>query len=111
MGLLRRSTTLLFALARVMMAQPQWPANSQASLQLFKTNLFGMLFSLCYALLKFERFCSCKSFSNAKWLKRCTKSRLVKMYTSAKKTAWLKSCIKEDVSNPGEKKMLSCRFM
>ena len=25
--------TLLFALARVMMAQPQWPANSQASLQ------------------------------------------------------------------------------
>ena len=33
------NTTLLFALARVMMAQPQWPVNSQASLQLLKTNL------------------------------------------------------------------------
>ena len=32
-------TTLLFALARVVMAQPQRPANGQASLQLFKTNL------------------------------------------------------------------------
>ena len=32
-------TTLLFASARVVMAQPQWPANGQASLQLFKTNL------------------------------------------------------------------------
>ena len=31
-------TTLLFALPRVMMAQPQRPANGQASLQLFKTN-------------------------------------------------------------------------
>ena len=28
-----------FALARVVMAQPQWPANGLASLQLFKTNL------------------------------------------------------------------------
>ena len=35
------NTTSLFALARVMMAQPQWPANSQASLQLFKTNLLS----------------------------------------------------------------------
>ena len=33
------NTTLLFALARIVMAQPQWPANGQASLQLFKTNL------------------------------------------------------------------------
>ena len=33
------NTTLLFAFARVVMAQPQWPANGQASLQLFKTNL------------------------------------------------------------------------
>ena len=33
------NTTLLFALARVTMAQPQWPANGQALLQLFKTNL------------------------------------------------------------------------
>ena len=32
-------TTLLFALARVVMAQSQWPADGQASLQLFKTNL------------------------------------------------------------------------
>ena len=38
-----RPTTLLFALARVMMAQPQWSANSQASLQLFKTNLLSSL--------------------------------------------------------------------
>ena len=29
---------------------------------------------------------------------------------SAKKTAWLKSCIKEDVSSP-EEKTLSCRSM
>ena len=37
------NTTLLFALARVMMAQPQWPANSQALLQLFKTILLSSL--------------------------------------------------------------------
>ena len=35
----KHNTTLLFALARVVMAQPQWSANGQASLQLFKTNL------------------------------------------------------------------------
>ena len=33
------NTILLFTLARVVMAQPKWPANGQASLQLFKTNL------------------------------------------------------------------------
>ena len=33
------NTTMLLALARVVMAQPQWPANGQATLQLFKTNL------------------------------------------------------------------------
>ena len=33
------NTNLLFALARVMMAQPHWTTNGQASLQLFKTNL------------------------------------------------------------------------
>ena len=32
------NTALLFVLARVMTAQPQWPANGQASLPLFKTN-------------------------------------------------------------------------
>ena len=37
------SATLLFALARVMMAQPQLPANSQASLQSLKTNLLSPL--------------------------------------------------------------------
>ena len=37
----KSDTTLLFALARLrpIMAQPQWPANGQASLQLYKTNL------------------------------------------------------------------------
>ena len=33
------NTTLLFVMARVVMAQPQWLANGQASLLLFKTNL------------------------------------------------------------------------
>ena len=37
------NTTLLFALTGVTMAQPQLPANSQASLQLFKTNLLWHL--------------------------------------------------------------------
>ena len=41
------NTTLLFALARVVLAQPQWPANGQASLQLFKTNLcWHIIFSV-----------------------------------------------------------------
>ena len=37
------NATLLFALPRVVMAQPQWPSNGQASLQLFKTNLRGRI--------------------------------------------------------------------
>ena len=43
--------TLLFTLARVMMAHPQWPANDQASLRLFKTNLrWHIIFTvLCIA--------------------------------------------------------------
>ena len=32
--------------------------------------------------------------------------KVVKMQTSAKKTAWWKSCIKEDVSSPEEKRYL-----
>ena len=41
------NTTLLFASARVVMAQPQWPANGQASLQLFKANLrWHIIFSV-----------------------------------------------------------------
>ena len=34
-----RPTTLLFASDRIVMAQPQCPANGQASFRLFKTNL------------------------------------------------------------------------
>ena len=67
-------TTLLFALARVVMTQPQWPANNQASLQFSKRISVGILFLLRHTLLKFERFCSCKSFSNSKCQKRCMKS-------------------------------------
>ena len=33
----RRNTTLLFALAKVMMAQPQWPANGQAFRRYFNS--------------------------------------------------------------------------
>ena len=45
------NTTLLFAVARVMMAQPQWPEKGQGSLQLFKTNLrWHIIFTvLCIA--------------------------------------------------------------
>ena len=86
------------------MAQPQWPANGQASLQLFKTNLLGILFLLCYALLKFERFCSAVKVSAIKNAKNVAR-KVVKMFKiSAKKTALLKSCIEEDVSSQGKTK-------
>ena len=43
----KHNATLLFAWARVVRAQPQWPANGQASLQLFKTNLrWHIIFSV-----------------------------------------------------------------
>ena len=89
------NTTLFFlCVARVVMAQPQWPANGQASLQLFKTNV-GSLFSLCCALLKFERFCSFEvsAIQNAENVAR---KAVIIFKTSAKKTALLKSCIKEE---------------
>ena len=37
--------------------------------------------------------------------------KVVKMQTSAKKTAWLKSCIKKDVSNPGEKNVILSAYV
>ena len=60
-GLIKKKyhTTLLFALARVMIAQPRWPANGQSVRRHFnysKRLSVGVLFSPCYASHKFERF-------------------------------------------------------
>ena len=92
-------------MARVMMAQRR---NGQRTVRRHfncsKRISVGILFSLCYALVKFERFCSsCKvsAIPNAKNVA----GKVVKMFeTRAKKTALLKSCIKEDVSSQGETK-------
>ena len=85
-----------------MMAQAQWPANDQASLNCSKRISVGILFLLCDALLKFERFCCCKSFSNTKCYK--LREKWLKCFKiSAKKTALLKFCIKV-VSAQGETK-------
>ena len=98
------NATLLFALARVMMAQPQWSANGQASLQLFKTNLrWHIIFTvLCIALnLSASAAVKVSAIQNAENVAR----KVVKMSkTSAKKTALLKSWIKENVSSQGETK-------
>ena len=96
-------TTLLFALARVVMAQPQWPANGQASLQLFKTNLrWHIIFTVLHCSnLNASAAVKISAKQNAKNVAR----KVVKMLKiNAKKTELLKSCIKEDVSSQGETK-------
>ena len=87
-----------------LMAQPQWPASGQASLQLFKTNLRWHISSHCamHCLnLSASAAVKVSAMQNAENIAR----KVVKMFkTSAKKTALLKSCIKEDVSSQGETK-------
>ena len=98
------NTTLLFALARIVMAQPQWPANGQESLQLFKTYLRWHIYFYCTThCLNLSASVAAKvsAMQNAKNFAR----KVVKMFeTSAKKTTLLKSCIKEDISSQGETK-------
>ena len=88
-------TTLLFALATVVMAQPQWPANGQASLQLFERISVGIFFHCAMHCLNLSASAAIKvsAIQNAENVAR----KVVKMFkASAKKTALLKCCIKED---------------
>ena len=86
------------------MAQPQWPANGQASLQLFKTNLgrhiiFTVLCNVHCLNLSASAAAKVSAIQTAENVAR----KVVKMFkTSVKKTALLKYCIKEDVSSQGE---------
>ena len=56
--------TLLFALARVMMASER--SGDASNFQKKISVSISFCLSYGYALLKFDRFCSCKSFSKAK---------------------------------------------
>ena len=77
-----------------MMAQPQWLAIGQASLQLSKMNLCRHFHCAMHCLnLSVSAALKVSVIQNAEHVAR----KVVKMWTSAKKSAWLKSCIKEDV--------------
>ena len=51
------NTTVVFALARVVMAQPQWPANVQTSLQLF----YKISFQRSIKTVAFYKICWCNN--------------------------------------------------
>ena len=91
------------------MAQLQWPANDQASLQLFKTSLcWHIIFTL------FSKQCNmhCLNSSASAAVKvsaiqnaENVAQKVVEIFkTSVKKTVLLKFFIKEDVSSQGETK-------
>ena len=88
-----------------MMVLPQWPVNGQASLQIIVQNKSPLEYYFHWAMhcLHLSTFAAVKvsAIQNAGNVAR----KVVKMFkTSAKKTALLKSCIEEHVSNQGETK-------
>ena len=97
------NTTLLFALARIVMAQSQWPANGQASLQLFKPNLrWHIIFTTTHCLnLSATAAVTVSAIQNAENVAR----KVVKMRKARAKKS---PAIKEDVSSQAETKRYLC---